>query len=92
MIAFYPGTDRMSILSTTLSMYKSEESFDKQNALTAAAANAINNGKSLPASPFNRRPSKSNSFQSHVRYSDKSDSRKPLVLFTYLDAQGKIDR
>jgi len=69
-------TDRMSIRSATLSLYKSEESLDQRA-----------NGKSLPASPFIRRPSKSNSFHSHVRLPEKYDSRKPLVLFTYLDAQ-----
>ena len=69
-------TDRMSVRSATLSLYKSEESLDQRA-----------NGKSLPASPFIRRPSKSNSFHSHVRLPEKYDSRKPLVLFTYLDAQ-----
>ena len=43
---------------------------------------------SLPASPFVRRASKSNSFSSHVRLHEKyGNSKKPLVLFTYLDAQ-----
>ena len=68
--------DRMSVRSATLSLYRSEESLERPN------------GKSLPASPFIRRPSKSNSFHSHVRLPEKYDSRKPLVLFTYLDAQG----
>ena len=72
-----PNTDRMSVRSATLSLYKSEESLDQRGV----------NGKSLPASPFIRRPSKSNSFHSHVRLPEKYDSRKPLVLFTYLDAQ-----
>ena len=74
-------TDRMSVRSETIdSYYRSEESFDMRGI----------NGKSLPASPFIRRPSKSNSFHSHVRIPEKYekyDSRKPLVLFTYLDAQ-----
>ena len=69
--------DRMSVRSATLSLYKSEESLEGRGI----------NGKSLPASPFIRRPSKSNSFHSHVRLPEKYDSRKPLVLFTYLDAQ-----
>ncbi len=72
------NTDRLSVRSATLSLYKSEESLERPN------------GKSLPASPFIRRPSKSNSFHSHVRLPEKYDSRKPLVLFTYLDAQGNI--
>ena len=43
---------------------------------------------SLPASPFVRRASKSNSFSSHVRLHEKyGNSKKPLILFTYLDAQ-----
>ena len=43
---------------------------------------------SLPTSPFVRRASKSNSFSSHVRLHEKyGTSKKPLVLFTYLDAQ-----
>ena len=71
------NTDRMSVRSATLSLYKSEESLDQRGV----------NGKSLPASPFIRRPSKSNSFHSHVRLPEKYDNRKPLVLFTYLDAQ-----
>jgi len=59
------NTDRMSVRSATLSLYKSEESLDRGPA----------NGKSLPASPFIRRPSKSNSFHSHVRLPEKYDSR-----------------
>ena len=58
------NTDRMSVRSATLSLYKSEESLDRPG-----------NGKSLPASPFIRRPSKSNSFHSHVRLPEKYDSR-----------------
>ena len=43
---------------------------------------------SLPASPFVHRASKSNSFSSHVRLHEKyGNSKKPLILFTYLDAQ-----
>ena len=57
---------------------------------------------SLPASPFVQRASKSTSFSSHVRLTGKYGSsveaaaaaaaaaaagKKPLVLFTYLDAQ-----
>ena len=58
---------------------------------------------SLPASPFVQRASKSTSFSSHVRLTGKygssveaaaaaaaavaSGGKKPLVLFTYLDAQ-----
>ena len=55
---------------------------------------------SLPASPFVQRASKSTSFSSHVRLTGKygvdaaaaaaaavSSGKKPLVLFTYLDAQ-----
>merc|ERR550532_279274 len=71
------ATDRMSVRSATLSLCKSDDSLDHRGI----------NGKSLPASPFIRRPSKSNSFHSHVRLPEKYDSRKPLVLFTYLDAQ-----
>ncbi len=70
------ATDRMSVRSATLSLCKSDDSLDHRGI----------NGKSLPASPFIRRPSKSNSFHSHVRLPEKYDSRKPLVLFTYLDA------
>ena len=72
-----PETERMSVRSETISYYKSEESLEMRGI----------NGKSLPASPFIRRPSKSSSFHSHVRLPEKYDSRKPLVLFTYLDAQ-----
>jgi hypothetical protein len=65
-------TDRMSVRSATLSLYKSEESLDRPN------------GKSLPASPFIRRPSKSNSFHSHVRLPEKYDSRHGEIVFTII--------
>ena len=41
-----PGTDRMSVRSATLSLYKSEDSLERPA-----------NGKSLPASPFIRKQS-----------------------------------
>lgn len=75
--------DRRSVrsaVSATMSFYESEESLDHRGI----------NGKSLPASPFIRRPSKSNSFNSHVKLPEKYDSRKPLVLFTYLDAENYL--
>ena len=85
--------DRMSVRSATLSLYKSEESLERGVGNMAGMGGVGGppttcNGKSLPASPFIRRPSKSNSFHSHVRLPEKYDCKKPLVLFTYLDAQG----
>ena len=59
---------------------------------SGAGAGSINLG-SLPATPAMgpRRTSKSNSFSSHVRLQGLQEkygnSKKPLVLFTYLDAQ-----
>lgn len=73
--------DRMSVRSATLSVYRSNlgsnDSIDRNNSKLS----------SLPASPFVRRTS--NSFSSHVRLHDKYGNlnKKPLVLFTYLDAQ-----
>lgn len=101
------NTDRMSVRSATLSVYRSEDSLAatrSQAGAQAAASGAMmaapsasTSGKlgSLPASPFVRRASKSNSFGSHVRLHEKyggaaansGSSKKPLVLFTYLDAQ-----
>jgi hypothetical protein len=65
------NTDRMSVRSATLSLYKSEESLDRPG-----------NGQSLPASPFIRRPSKSNSYHSHVRLPEKYDSRHVFSIRT----------
>ena len=62
--------------------------------VSGVSGSGINGGgssrlSSLPASPYVRRASKSNSFSSHVRLHEKygNSSKKPLILFTYLDAQ-----
>jgi hypothetical protein len=62
--------------------------------VSGVSGSGINGGgssrlSSLPASPYVRRASKSNSFSSHVRLHEKyvDSSKKPLILFTYLDAQ-----
>jgi hypothetical protein len=61
--------------------------------VSVTSGSGINGGgssrlSSLPASPYVRRASKSNSFSSHVRLHEKyGNSKKPLILFTYLDAQ-----
>ncbi len=131
------NTDRISVRSATLSVYRSEDSLAVASGGVGGGGGANHgahglpphhhghgqpyppsghgadhrgggcgssmaggSGKlgSLPASPFVRRASKSNSFGSHVRLQEKygvgaagaagsSSSKKPLVLFTYLDAQ-----
>jgi hypothetical protein len=88
--------DSMSVRSATISGYRSEDSLapgagGKLGSLPAspyvhssAAAAAATASGHHPHS----RTSKSNSFSSHVRLHDKyGNSKKPLVLFTYLDAQ-----
>ena len=93
------ATDRMSLRSLSY-VYHSDESLPNtgasanmtsSNQAGAGASVPPSNGKlgSLPASPYGpRRASKSSSFGSHVRLHEKySSSKKPLVLFTYLDAQ-----
>ena len=91
-------TDRMSLKSTnSLSIYPSENSLTGRAMHAGGGSNAGGPGggsgnklSSLPSSPYTRRNSKSNSFTSHIRLHEKyssSNSKKPLVLFTYLDAQ-----
>jgi len=89
-------TERISVSSAP---YRSEQSLEVRGAIGSSSIVAgVTSGSgsiggklnSLPASPFVRRASKSNSFSSHVRLHEKygnSSSKKPLVLFTYLDAQ-----
>ena len=89
-------SERASVISAP---YRSEQSLEVRGAIGSSSIVAGVTGgsgslggklNSLPASPFVRRASKSNSFSSHVRLHEKygnSSSKKPLVLFTYLDAQ-----
>lgn len=89
-------SERASVISAP---YQSEQSLEARGAVGSSSIVAGVTGgsgslgaklSSLPASPFVRRASKSNSFSSHVRLHEKygnSSSKKPLVLFTYLDAQ-----
>lgn len=91
--------DRISVQSAIV--YRSIDSLAGKGSLAgvtsgscaaggASVGPAASSGKltSLPASPFVRRASKSNSFSSHVRLHEKyGNSKKPLVLLTYLDAQ-----
>lgn len=95
-------SDRMSVRSATLSVYRSEDSLAARGAAAhpKSGEEAVGNGGklgSLPTSPFVRRASKSNSFGSHIRLHEKyggnqgggstGGGKKQLVLFTYLDAQ-----
>ncbi|CAB4055060.1 SCN2A [Lepeophtheirus salmonis] len=88
-----PPEERMSLRSASLSVYRSEDSLDEPHNQLHRIRQTLNNSKlnSLPASPFVRRTSKSNSFSSHLRLQEEkygnSASKKPLVLFTFVDAQ-----
>lgn len=93
--------DESERISVSSAPYRSDLSLDQPHGhpmggprgsqVAMGTANGASGSRlsSLPASPFVRRTSKSNSFSSHVRLHEKygNSGKKPLVLFTYLDAQ-----
>ena len=92
------ANDDSERISVSSAPYRSEISLDQPHhhhhhhrgsmGISASGNGGSSRLSSLPASPFVRRTSKSNSFSSHVRLHEKyGNSKKPLVLFTYLDAQ-----